>query len=66
MYYKQYIKAYFKYVDHSLVLFKGTNRQLKIIVYNLNKYNKNIYFKPGTHKDNKIIFLDLIIIISNN
>jgi len=64
--YKQYIKAYFRYVDDTFILFKGTNRQAELMVNNLNKVNKNIQFTLETQIDNKINFLDLTIHISNN
>jgi hypothetical protein len=64
--YKQYIIAYFRYVDDTFILFKGTNRQAEVMVNNLNKINKNIQFTLETQIDNKINFLDLTINISNN
>lgn len=38
---KQYIKAYFKYVDKIFIFFIGTNKQAKVMVISL---NKNIQF----------------------
>ena len=64
--YKQYIKAYFRYVDDTFILFKGTDRQAELMVNNLNRVNKNIQFTLETQIDNKINFLDLTIHISNN
>src|ERR1700678_1894108 len=64
--YKQHIKAYFRYVDDTFILFKGTDRQAELMVNNLNRVNKNIQFTLETQIDNKINFLDLTIHISNN
>src|ERR1700678_399265 len=64
--YKQHIKAYFRYVDDTFILFKGTDRQAELMVNNLNRVNKNIQFTLETQIDNKINFLDLTTHISNN
>jgi len=60
--YNQFIEAYFRYVDNTFILFRGTNRQAEIMVDGLNKINKHIRFTLKTRLNNKISFLDLTVI----
>lgn len=64
--YKQNIKAYFRYVDDTFILFRGSDRQAINMVNSLNKINKHIQFTLETQINNKINFLDLTITIINN
>lgn len=61
---KRYIRAYFRYVDNTFILFNGINRQAEIMVNNSNKINKN-QFTLETQIDGKINFFDLTFSISN-
>lgn len=50
---KQNIISYFRYVDDTFILFKGTNHQANSMLSNLNKINKNIQFTLDYKKNTK-------------
>jgi len=62
--YNPFIKAYFRYIDDNFILFRGTNRQAKIMVNS--KINKHIQCTFETQLNNKIHFLDLTVSLNNN
>ena len=64
--YSPFIKAYYRYVDDTFILFRGSNRQAENLVKYLNKINKNIQFTLEIQINNKLNFLDLTVSIINN
>lgn len=66
--YKQYTKAYLRYIDDTLILFKAANSQAKVM-FNITLFkqnNKNMQFALEKPIDDKISFLNLINISNNN
>ena len=64
--YCTYIKAYYRYVDDTFILFSGSNRQAQNFVNYLNKINKHIQFTLEIQINNKLNFLDLTVSIIKN
>lgn len=56
----------FRYVDQNLIISKGTNKPVWVMVNNYNTVNKNIKFTVDAEIDNKINFLGLTTNISYN
>ena len=63
--YKNKILAYYRYVDDTFMLFDGTTRQIESMVSSLNKTHPNIKFTLEHEADNKISFLDAMIVKQN-
>jgi len=64
--YKPFILAYFRYVDDTFILFKGSDSQANNFVHGFSKINKNIQFTLEFQLDNKINVLDLTLTLLQN
>lgn len=63
---KNKIVFYYRYVDDTIVLFNGNNRQLTLLKNYLNSLHPNLQFTLEEEKDDSINFLDLTITKHNN
>src|SRR5436190_8870355 len=64
--YKDKIVLYFRYVDDTLLLFDGNNRQLCLLLNYLNGITPKLKFTLENEVEHRINFLDLTITKMNN